>query len=327
MQRDATSPAELLTSLANGHIVARALHVLAELGVADALGDGVASADELAERTSLDAGALGRLLRLVAAYGVFAAVDSGYAQTPASQLLRSDHPDSLLALVRMRGTPAMWNGFTELAHAARTGKPVRDWPALVRYYAGHPDEAAIFDMAMTAKSRRVVPAVVAACDFPSESVVADVGGGRGHLLDAVLEANGGLRGILYDLPHVVAERAESARVRVVGGNFFEDAIPAADTYLLMDLLHDWTDDDARRILSAVRRSAPPTARVLIVETLVAETPGPHVSKTLDVTMLAVTGGRERTPSEHAALLAATGWRFARAVPTASQYSVVEAVAA
>jgi hypothetical protein len=226
----------------------------------------------------------------------------------------------------MRGSAAMWGGLTELAHAARTGKPLRDWTALVEYFGAHPEEAAIFNEAMVAKSQRVVPAVLDACDFSRFAVVADVGGGRGHLLQAVLARCPGTSGVLFEMPHVIREAAEiaSPRLALVAGDMLVDPLPRADAYVLMDLLHDWADEDAAAILTAVRRAAPAEARVLIVETLVAETPGPHVGKTLDITMLTVTGGRERTPTEHGALLAGAGFRVERVVPTASHYSVLEA---
>jgi hypothetical protein len=182
---------------------------------------------------------------------------------------------------------------------------------------------------MVAKSLRVNPAVVDAYDFGTFRVVADIGGGRGHLLQAILTRNPQASGVLFDVPHVIDNAAgvASPRLRLVAGDFFADPLPIADAYVLMDLLHDWSNADVVRILGAIRRAAPPHARVLIVETLVAEQPGPHFGKTLDIIMLAVTGGRERTPSEHSALLAAAGFRLQRVVPTASQYSVVEAVVA
>ena len=329
MPTPAPPPAQLLTDLSGGHIVARCLHVLADFGVADVLGDEPATAAELAAQTHMNADALERMLRLVAAHGVFAPDGAGYAHTPASRLLRSDHPQSLRPLVRMRGSPGMWNGMTELAHAARTGQPVRDWVSLVNDFAADKEQAAIFDAAMVAKSLRVVPAVVDAYDFGRFGVVADIGGGRGHLLQAILARNPQTSGVLFEVAHVIANTTGTAaeRLRLATGDFFVDPLPPADAYVLMDLLHDWSDADTARILAAVRRAAPAHARVLIIEPLIAEQPGPHIGKTLDITMLTVTGGRERTPTQHGALLAAAGLRLQRVLPTASQYSVVEAVVA
>jgi hypothetical protein len=319
--------ADLVANLARAHIAARCLHVVAEYGVADAVGAEGSTPAEIASRTELNADALDRMLRLLAAHGVFAhAPNERYVHTPASDLLRSAHPQSLRSYVRMNGMASSWERFGELPTTARTGRPATNWASLVEYFAAHPEESAIFNAAMVAKSRAVLPAVAAAYDFGSFRTIADVGGGRGHLLAAILERVPAAAGVLFEVPHVIADAAGqmSPRVTLVAGDFFTDTLPNADAYLLMDLLHDWSDADAARILGAVRRAAPPHARVLVIETLVAETPGPHFSKTLDITMLAVTGGRERTRSEFARLLAAAGLRFERVVPTESYYSIVEA---
>jgi hypothetical protein len=302
------------------------LHVVAAFGVADAIGEGPADARAIASRIGLDADALRRIMRLLAAHGVFEERPDGYAHNAASRLLRSDHPESLRSYVRMGGMPAFWERYSELGSTVQSGHPSRDWHGLLDYFDEHRDEAEIFNSAMVAKSRAVLPALVAAYDFTRFGVIADIGGGRGHLLAAVLERAPRARGILFDLPQVVTEAApaRSPRLEIAGGDLFTDTLPAADLYLLMDLLHDWRDDDAAKILASVRRSAPPHARVLIIETLVPEVSGPHFGKTLDIIMLAVTGGRERSRAEYAGLLERSGLRLERVLPTRSEYSVVEA---
>jgi hypothetical protein len=186
----------------------------------------------------------------------------------------------------------------------------------------------LFNAAMAAKSASVIPAVVGAYDFKSFAVIADIGGGRGHLLHAILENVKTAEGILFDLPHVIADASESAatRIQLHAGDFFVDPLPAADGYLLMEVIHDWSDQDAIKILKAVRKAASKDARLLIIEALVPETAGPHFSKMLDIIMLAVTGGRERTPSEYQGLLQAAGFQLERIIPTRSQYSLVESIA-
>lgn len=325
---DARSPARIVGELARAHIAARCLHVVAAFGVADAIAEEPAGADAIAARTGLDAGALRRVLRLLAAHGVFEEQPGGFAHNAASRLLRGDHPESLRSYVRMGGMPAFWDRYTDLGSTVRTGRPSRDWRGLLEYFDAHRDEAEIFNAAMVAKSRAVLPAVVDAYDFARFDVIADVGGGRGHLLAAILERAPRARGILFDLPHVVAEvgDARPPRLEIAAGDFFADAPPPADLYLLMDLLHDWRDDDAARILAGVRRAAPPKARVLIIETLVPDVAGPHFGKTLDIIMLAVTGGRERSRADYAALLERAGLRLERVLPTRSEYSIVEALA-
>jgi hypothetical protein len=182
---------------------------------------------------------------------------------------------------------------------------------------------------MVGKSGAIIPAVVAAYDFEPFRVIADIGGGRGHLLQAVLERSAAARGILFELPHVIADSAHiaSPRLRLDGGDFFVDPLPVADAYLLMEVIHDWTDERAAQILAAIRRAAPKHARLLIIETVVLDEPGPHFGKTLDVIMLAITGGRERTASEYEALVNTAGFRFSRVIQTRSQHSIVEATVA
>ena len=314
-------------TLINGHVVARCIHVIADFGVPDALDGEPASADELAARTGMNADALARMLRLLSAHGLFAGGPDGYVHTPRSELLRSDHPQSLRSFARMIGTSS-WAAFTELAQPARTGRPAFGWQAMMAHFAEHPDEAALFSQAMVDKSAAVVPAVVEAYDFSTFATVVDVGGGTGRLLSAILEQAPEATGVLFELPHVIADAGDAAsnRLRLVAGDFFADPLPVADAYVLMEVLHDWTDDDAARILTAVRRAAAPGARLIVVEVLVPDTPGPDHSKLLDIIMLAVTGGRERTRDQYEKLLAEAGFELERVVPTRSSYFVVEATA-
>ena len=323
----APDPAALVADLSRAHIAARCLHVIAECGAADAVGDAGATPAEIAAHTGFDADALDRMLRLLAAHGIFVrTADGHYAHSAASRLLKTDEPGSLRSYVRMGGMPAFWDRFTELDRTAREGQRQHHMSSLVEYFASHPEEAAIFNAAMVSKSRAVLPAVAAAYDFAPYSTIVDVGGGRGHLLKLILERAPNAKGVLFERPHVIEDTQPAQRLELVGGDFFVDALPAGDLYLLMDLLHDWDDADAARILAAVRRAAQPRSRLLIIETLVPETAGPHFGKTLDIIMLAVTGGRERTEAQHAALLTAFGFELTRVLPTESQYSLVEAVA-
>ncbi len=322
---DSPDPAKLVSALSRAHIAARCLHVIDDCGAADAIGSGGATPAAIAAHTGLTADALDRMLRLLAAHGVFAHGPGGtYRHTPASETLRTDHPRSVRAYVRMAGMPAFWDRFTELPETARRGRPRSDMAGLVDYSAAHPEESAIFNAAMVSKAQTTLPAVAAAYDFDAFATIADIGGGRGHLLNTILERAPRALGILFERPHVIADTAPSPRHTHVGGDFFTDALPSADLYLLMDVLHDWDDADAARILASVRRAAKATSRLLIVEALVPEAPGPHFSKMVDVIMLAATGGRERTAAQHASLLTAAGFELTRVLPTASEHAIVEA---
>jgi hypothetical protein len=322
------APDLVLWTVISSHALARCLHLIAEYGVADVLSDRPMTAAELADATGMNADALSRMLRLLAAHDVFAHEAEGFRHTKASEMLRTDHPHSMRSFTKMIATPVMWNCFTELDHVAKTGKPLLDWSGLVAYFATHPEESNLFNQAMVDKSNVIIPAVIDAYDFSSFSVIADIGGGRGHLLRGILERTPTASGVLFDLPHVIADAAEneSERMRLQAGNFLGDTLPAADAYLLMHVIHDWDDEDAARILAAIRRAAPVRARLLIIETPVDESPGPHLSKILDVLMLAATGGRERTPTEYKALIGGAGFRLERVVPTVTEYAILEAVA-
>lgn len=180
---------------------------------------------------------------------------------------------------------------------------------------------------MTAKAAGDTAAVLAAYDFSRFSTIADIGGGRGHLLRAVLQASPDTSGVLFDLPGVIdAVEAPGERFAVHAGDFFVDAVPAADAFILMEVIHDWGDDQAAAILSAVRRAATPGATVLIIEAVADDEVLDPVVRTLDVIMLAITGGRERTSAELDQLLASVGFRTTGTLPTPSPLRIVEAVA-
>ncbi|MCA1602996.1 MAG: acetylserotonin O-methyltransferase [Acidobacteria bacterium] len=324
---DEMPPAQVLWGMINSNVLARCIQVVAEYGVADALAERPLTAEELAAQTGMNAGALRRMLRLLVAHEVFTQEGSLYRHTPVSELLRTDHPHSMRAFARMMNLPIFLKSFAGLTQVAKTGQPVMDFAGFMEYFAAQPEESSIFNQAMADKSRVIIPAVLDAYDFGPFRVIADIGGGRGHLLRGILEQTPAASGILFDLPHVIRESAafESARLRFQPGDFFADALPTADAYLLMEVIHDWNDEDSSRILAAIRRAAPSHARLLIIEAIVSEAPGPDFSKVLDVIMLAVTGGQERTPSEYEALLAPARFRLERIITTPSQYSIIEAV--
>jgi hypothetical protein len=318
-------PSAQLWQIATGHVLPRCLHVVAELGLADQLADAPMTAEALARASGANAAAIERMLRLLAVAGVFEARGNGWAHTDLSRLLRNDHPQSMRAFVRMIGSRVNWTAAGELEHAARTGETAAEKVipgGLWNYYRDHPEEARIFDAAMTAKSGAEIAALIPAFDFTRYSIIADVGGGRGHILLAVLAAAPNAKGILFDLPQVVASLSPSPRMSLQGGDFFNDPLPAADAYILGNVIHDWADKEAEAILRAVRRAAPKHAEVLVLESIMPEGPEPHLAKELDILMLIMTGGRERTRADYESLLASGGFRLDRVVPTASPISVI-----
>ena len=328
--RTEQQPHELVWSLTNAVVASRALHVVADLGVADHIAGEPVSAGELAERCGADRDALDRVLRLLATMGVFEAVDGGFGHTPASELLRSDHPMSMRGFPRMMNLPGMAATFAHLDYAVRTGAPAVEKVhpgGLWGYLQERPDEAVIFGQAMQARAMADIAAILGAYDFARFTTIADIGGGPGHLLRAVLEAAPAAHGVLFDLPDVVAALDfEHERLTSQGGDFFADPLPRADAYVLMEVLHDWADAECLAILSAIRRAAKAGATVLVIENVLAEgRPDPR-GRTLDIVMLAVTGGRERTVSELSALLQPAGFTAGRIIETAGPMSIVEATA-
>jgi hypothetical protein len=316
-----------LLRLINGYQVSQALHVATALGIPDRLADGARDAEDLALATDAHAPALYRLLRALAAVGVLHEdADRRFALTPLGEGLRTDAPDSPAGWAAFIGRPYHWSAWSQLLHSVRTGENafaavhgVDVWT----YRAEHPDESAIFDAAMTALAARVATGVLAAYDFGRFEVVADIGGSRGTLLAAILAHHPHLRGILFDLPGVIAGVDLGQRCQVVGGSFFEEVPGGADAYILKSVLHDWDDETSVRILETIRRAAPEGSAVLILERRLGPPNTEPAGKLSDLNMLVATGGQERTREEYARLLEAAGYALVSETP-AGPVSVFEA---
>jgi hypothetical protein len=306
--------------------------VVADLGVADALEETPRTATDLAASVSAHRDALGRVLRLLAAHGIFEMQGETFRHSPASRLLRTDHPQSMRAFAQMFGLPIFWATYEALEHSVRTGLPAASkvFPeGFWAYLAQRPEEGHVFNAAMGAKAQGAVAGILASYDFSGFDLIGDIGGGSGHLLRAVLDASPNAKGVLFDLPHVIEEDAgvASERLTLQAGDFFQDALPTCDAYLLMEIIHDWGDEESVAILQAVRRAAPPHARLLVIETIVPDDSGPDWSKMLDIHMLALLGGRQRTQQEYEALLVRSGFLFQREIDTRAGISILEAEAA
>lgn len=321
-------PHAVLWDLATVAAVSRCLHAVAQHGVADAVEPDGSDVADVAGRLGLDADALGRVLRALAAYGVFDVDLPDVRHTEASRLLRSDHPMSMGAFAHMMGLPMSWDALSALPATLETGRAGAfdlDPDGLFAYLRDHPDQAVVFDKAMTAKSHADIPLVLRAFDFAAHQRVADIGGGRGHLLRALTDRHPKIEATLVDLPEVIArlDPAAGERLQLAPADFFTDALPGADVYVLMEIIHDWDDADSVRILSNIRRSAARGATVLIVETVLGQGGPKDPAKTLDIVMLALTGGRERSKAEHSSLLERSGFEFVTVIPTGGGVQVVE----
>lgn len=328
-------PPVAMLHMIQGFWVSRALYVAAKLGIPDLLKDEPKSSADLAQATGTHRPSLYRVLRALDSVGVFAEDDRGrFALTPLGATLRTDVPGSLRYFAIEELGENHYPAWEKVLHSVETGAiafnqvyGASKW----QYMAEHPDEAKIFDAAMSSFSSVVAAAVVAAYDFSSSATVVDIGGGDGTLLTAILKGKPQLRGVLADLPHV----AEGARPRfktegladrceIAAGSFFE-SVPAGDTYVLKWIIHDWDDQQSAAILKNCRSAMATNGRVLLVEAVIQPGMATSFSKYMDLNMLVMTGGRERTEAEYRALLDSAGLRLTRIIPTRTEMSVIEAV--
>ena len=321
-------PTDTLRSLIDAFKISQAIGVAATLGIADLLAGGARSASELATATETHPGALGRLLSALASAGVLRTEDGErFELTEVGEGLRSDAAEPLGAWARFATTHPTWQTWGALLHSVRTGDSafahVHGEPAW-EYRSSHPEAAERFDSAMTESTRRSNADLADACDFGRFGTVVDVGGGRGALLAALLDRNPGMRGVLFDLPHVAeVPSGLEDRLKVVTGSFFDGVPSGGDAYVLKYILHDWDDEDALAILRACRQAMAADAAVLVIERDLGR-PGERLeSKISDLNMLVSLGGRERTIDEYAALMERAGLRFVNATPTRSWSHVIE----
>lgn len=331
-------PAAALMEMILSAWSAQAIAAAADLGIADALAKGPLSAKELAVAVSADADAVSRLMRALIGHGIFRQRRDGrYDLTPLGDALRSDAKMSVLGMAKWVGTPQEREHWSQLTQAIRTGHSVVEelrGKAFFDYLSGEPDLAEIFNRAMTSTSDLAVAPVVAAYDFSAYTTVVDVGGGHGRLLAAVLAATPQARGILFDQPQVVAGAASvlsdhqvTDRVQIAEGSFFDDDIPSGgDAYVLKFIMHDWPDDEAVRILHNVRAAAGVGKKVLLVEQVIPQHDRDFLGKWLDLEMLVLGSGRERTAAEYEQLLCRAGFQMTRVIETVSPFGVIEAVA-
>jgi O-methyltransferase domain/Dimerisation domain len=337
------SPAGHLLSLITGYWISQAIRVAAELGIADLLDKRGRPIDDLARTTNSNPDALYRLMRALAASGVFAeAAPREFKLTPMGALLKRDMPGNLRDFSRFQGDGWHWNSWGALDESVRSGRPARFASGSVGkqaancfdYLATQPESAAIFNAAMTGYTTQVHAAVAENYPFGTARVVMDVGGGHGALLALLLDEYPHLRGVLFDRESVVAgarqtfaEFGVADRARVVGGDFFAVLPDGADITLLCAIIHDWDDEHAASILRGVARAMPADGRVLIVDNVIPDGNEAHPGKLIDLEMLLMTGGRERTHHEFEVLLGRAGLRIERVIPTAVSISIIEARAA
>lgn len=330
-------PEVVLTNIAFSALTTQALFVAAKLGIADLLAEGEKSAAELSAATKTHERSLYRVLRSLASAGIFQEISPKvFTNTVVSEALRADAANSMRNGVIFMGEAWHYNVWGNMMHSVKTGKSawekthdveVFDW------FAGNPQEAEIFNNAMTDMSVATAPAVVEAYDFSGFETLADIAGGHGYLLAQILKANPKLNGILFDVAPVIEgsgamleREGVTNRVKTVAGDFFAE-VPSADGYIMKHIIHDWDDERSVKILKRIHNAMKDGGKVLIVEAVVPEGNEPHYSKLLDLEMLTSPGGIERTAEEYRELLASADFRLTKIVPTKSPFSIIEAVKA
>jgi hypothetical protein len=319
----APPPQMQLAQLINGYWASYSIMAAARLGFADALDDGATPVVRIAERTGAHPDATYRLMRALASVGIFREEDGrAFAHTPLSMALKKDVPGSMHGLAAMTSMLHA-RAWPEILHSVRTGETAFGkvfGKEVFDHLLTDAEAARAFDAAMASLTATTSQAVVAKYDFGGFDRIVDVGGGSGALLTAILGKFPKPRGVSFDLPRAT-ERAHATldkaglggRAEAVGGDFFA-SVPAGDCYTLKMILHDWDDDKSRAILRTLRKSIASGGRLCVIEAVVPPGNTPSPVKFLDINMLVMTGGRERTADEYAALFAATGFRLLRVVP-------------
>jgi hypothetical protein len=328
-------PPVAMMGLITGYWISQAVGAVATLGVADRLANGPRTCDELAREVGADPQALYRVLRLLASIGVFVqAAPRSFELTALGETLRSDTPCSVRNFAITETAPGHWQPWGRLVESIRTGQPMARAALgmeLFQWYAQNPGEAGFFNAAMGNLSALAAGELVRVFDFSAVRKAMDVGGAHGVLLASILRASPATQGILFDLPHVIATAGESItaqglseRCELMSGDFFEAVPEGADLHLLKQIIHDWDDERATRLLRNCHRSLAPGGTLLLVEMVVPPDNQPSPAQAMDLNMLVILGGRERTEEEYQRLLSEAGFRLARVIPTHSPFSVIEA---
>jgi len=327
------SASRLIDEMSRLYYLSRAIHVATELGVAEHLEKGAVASAALAERTGTNAAALRRLLRFLSAYGVFEETSPDeFRNTPLSSVLRDDHPQSVRANLRRIGT-FWWSAVGELEYSVRTGEAAFEHVHGVpffRYLRTNAEVQRRFDLAMAQISDADDAAIASAYEFGRFGQIVDLGGGRGGLLVQILKRAPKATGVLFEQPQVLAtatrldEAGLTDRSKKIGGDFFASVPDGADCYVIKGVLHDFNDQQCTRILSNCRRAAGDTGRLLIAnQDLPVTVDAPHPNLTMDIQMMALLGGRERSASDWSSLFQQSGWKLGSQIETGAGFTLVE----
>lgn len=324
-----------MLQIISGFWISRAVYVIAKLGIPDQLKDGPKTADELATATKTHAPSLFRILRALVSVGVLSSAEEGrFAQTPVSETLVTDAPGSLRWFAVSELGQEHYPAWGNLMHSVNTGEIAFDnffGANIWKYFQQNPEDAAVFNNSMSAVTAHTNEAITSRYDFSQFGTIVDVGGGHGGLITSILEKNPEVKGVLFDAPEVIEgarPKIQAAgladRIETVAGDFFKSVPAGGDAYVMKWIIHDWDDEKSNTILRNIRNHTQPNSKLILVDCVVPETDEPHFSKFIDLNMLVMTGGKERTEQEFAQLLAAAGFKLLRVIPTDLPHSIVEA---
>jgi len=328
-------PQLAMLQIISGFWISRAVFVIAKLGIPDLLNSGPKTADELAKSTNMHAPSLFRVLRALVSVGVLQNdSEDRFSNTPLSETLITDAPGSLRWFTISELGQEHYPAWGNLMHSVRTGGIAFDnfYGADVwAYFKDNPEDAAVFNNSMSGMTAAVNDTLCSMYNFSRFNTVVDVGGGHGGLITEILKSNSNTKGILFDAPEVVSGAKEKLaaagmgdRCEAVAGDFFKSVPDGGDAYIMKWIIHDWNDEKATQILKNCRAQMSPDARLIIVDCVVPETNEPHFSKFIDLNMLVMTGGKERTAKEFEALLNAAGFKLLQVIPTDQPTSIIEA---
>jgi len=335
-QTTAPDPAQHIFQLATGYVISTALQLAVQVGVADHLAAGPRTAQQLAAATGTNEDALYRVLRALASVGVFDEVEpKRFALTPAADILRKDSPRSIHDIVLFIADPLHLRVYADAIESLRTGKPSAEktlGQPVFAWFAEHPEYSSTFNNAMTNMSAAIVPAVLEAYDFVGIGVLVDVAGGHGQVLRSILRQYPAMRGILMDLDHVIAGAKPhieadglADRCQAVAGDFFKAVPSGGDAYVMKHIIHDWDDERAGQILRSIHTAmGSKPGKVILLESVLAPGNEPGLGKIMDLEMLLLPGGRERSAEEFRGLFDRAGFDLVRVVPTTSPVCVIEA---
>ena len=334
--RPVSSPVEVIINLALGYLVSRSLHVATELRIADLLKDGPQSIEALTLATGTHRQSLYRLLRTLAAHGVFAEDELGrFVLTPAAELLcQGAMRDGILLCGEVTGDSSWWNAVGALRHSVMSGEPAfhqQHGMDFFQYLSTHSECREWFDRGLANFAAAENPAIAGAYDYSRFNHIVDIGGGQGGLLVEILKRHPNGRATLFDLPEVVKNLAylgtEDIRGRwtTVGGDFFRSVPKGGDAYLLKRILHDWSDEQCVQILRCCREAMADSSRLLVVDAVIPPGNAPHSGKVMDILMMVFGEGHERTEQEFRALLMHAGLQLSHITMTQSTLAIVEAV--